>query len=173
MTKTTRSFSRFIAIIVSVFPLVTILMCMLLLGPPSGKEDIDSKYQPTIEEADEVGNNNTEANVRQHSGLLGFIIPLIYFAFIVAKLLAVIANLSRWYYGWIFHMIELNLVVFACGLIVIVSIFSLEFSFSGLLKLLSLFFLLWANYHLKSYWSGRQIRDWYRVGHYIHAEKGL
>lgn len=145
-----------VPLLVGVFPLISLFFCILfaLGGSP------------------EPGNAATQADPSNNADSVGFfrILSLgIVLLLILAKGAALIGNFRRWYYAWLFHSLELHLIIFILGLLAVVATLNQPFSILGFIKIISIFSCLLINFHIKNYWLSGNTRSLYRVSHYTHA----
>ncbi len=167
MVDRSRQRSLVLAIFMGLFPLLSVLLCLDLLLPFAEQNTVAQSAQPVTQReipGQPLGGGSSSENI----GWLP-LVPI--FLALLAKLAAIVGNVRRWYYGWVFHSIEIHLVIFIHVLLIVISVFSLPLTLVGLFKFLLLFMLLITNFQLQSYWSGRKVRDLYRVGHYIRMDK--
>ncbi len=133
--------------LVALFPILSLLACMFLLAaqPEDSQPQTDSSKGPPI------------------------IILLLLAIFLVAKFIALAAVVRRWYYGWIYHLLEMNFLLFVFGLFIVIKILTTPLGLlEGVgiaLSLVSLF----VDLYLKQRWLGKDAKDYYDVSRLTHA----
>jgi len=139
MTKPGSMFDAVLPFAIALFPLLSVgLGVMFLEKPPSSPPDVTNKV--------------SEVNISlSHLAALLVIVGV--------KLAAVIGIWRRVYFSWLFHALELSVVCFFLGLIIVVAIFSLPFNIFGLAKLVLLFFALACCLALKKSSSEIAVRN--------------
>ncbi len=138
---------RVLSWLMAFFPIFSLLICMSLLA---GKSQ-NVQAQP-------VPNEGPSA-----------IILLLMTVLLVAKFTALVAIVRRWYFGWIYHLLEMNFLLFVFGLLVVIKILTTPLGILGgagiVLSLLSLY----VDINLKKLWLEREARDYFGVGRLTHA----
>lgn len=149
---TDKNTSYWLALAVSLLPLLSLIMGVATLGGQDTEAAVDANPQTA-----------------SGFGLLGSVFLIVGGGFVLAKIMAIVGNFRRWYYGWVFHAAEIVLVLFVLGILAIVSTFSQSFDLLGLVKLGLIFIALAMNLYLRSLWGERSNKDLYRVSFYTHS----
>ncbi len=129
------------------FPIFSLLICMSLLA---GKAQ-DVQAQP-------VSNEGPPA-----------IILLLMAILLLAKCTALVAVVRRWYYGWIYHLLELNFLLFIFGLLIVIKILTTPLGVLGGVGIVLSLASLYVDLNLKKLWLERSAKDYYYVGRLTHA----
>lgn len=116
--------------------------------------------------SDELQQKAVADNASSSPGVLSAIILMIGIALALSKITAIVGIWLRWYFTWIFHAVEVQLITFIMGLVVVISAFSLEFTLQGLAKLLSIFLFLYVNMLVREFWNGKRVRDSFYVNYF-------
>ncbi|MFL0805291.1 MAG: hypothetical protein K6L81_16385 [Agarilytica sp.] len=133
--------------LVALFPILSFLVCMSLLGGSS--EDVQA--QPASNEAPP-----------------SIILVLVAILFL-AKFVALVSLVRRWYYGWIYHLLEVNFLLFVFGLLIVIKILTTPLGVSGGVGIALSLASLYVDLYLKQQWLGRNARDYFNVSRLTHA----
>lgn len=153
MTNILMKHPRFSATLVAIYPLLSLVVFGILMASGGNPDSSDA----------------SEASGAQNAGGPPLIVLFVLLAILVSKGLAVAGNFRRWYYGWVFHLIELNLVLFLQGLFLVIAVLSFELALASAVKLILMMGCLYFSTVLKSVWCERNVTDRYRVTYYTHA----
>lgn len=85
------------------------------------------------------------------------------------KITAVIGVAKKWYFTWVYQLIELNFLVFLMGLLLIIAVLTLELAFVNAIKIVFCFGVLAFNLHIKRCWITRNIKEFYGVPELTHT----
>lgn len=140
------------ALSVAVVPLLSLVICVVIMSVAGGASDTS---EPP-----------SEPSPLSAGALIVFALLL---GIAMIKILAVIGNVARWYFGWLYHTVEINIVIFILGLLLVVSVLSAPLTLPGLVNVITVFLALALNLYLKSLWALKEVREAYHVTHYTHA----
>ncbi len=103
-----------------------------------------------------------------NGGSSGFL-TLVIFSVLGLKLTAVVGVVKKWYFTWVYQLIEANFLVFLMGLLLIIGVLTLELSVVSGVKIALCFGLVFLNIKIKHHWLTRDTRGFYCVPHVTHA----
>lgn len=153
----TRKYHSLVFFLATIAPLMTVVLSVMILSGGGEPEQVAASAGGSEERAAPgVG------------ALVIFSIPLL---ILLSKIAAIVGIWLRWYFTWLFHALEVQLVTFIMGLIVVISAFSIEFSLIGFVKLISIFALLLVNLMLRRFWNTKPVRERYGVSFYCGAHQ--
>lgn len=136
---------------VSFFPLMSLFMSIALASGDSGSGP------------------SPEASASDVSGSVSVLPILIMLLFLVIKVSAIVGSFRKWYYAWLYHSLELHLVIFIIGLFAVIATLNQPFNGSGFIRIIVIFLCLFINFRIKNYWLSNDNRGFYKVNHYSHA----
>ena len=135
--------SRLTAILITFFPLLSLIIAIGLMANGDGEK------------------STAAANSETASPPL--LIILLGLSLLATKIFAVISSIRLHYFGWVYHVLELHIVIFLLGLIVVLSTFNQSWDITGAIKLILAFLLTAVNLELKALWMGKRIQSSFRV----------
>ncbi|MFL0811597.1 MAG: hypothetical protein K6L76_14350 [Agarilytica sp.] len=151
LVKLFRSSPKLAATVLAVYPILGLVFCVYLFAkPPSDAE-------------------SAQVAAQQSTGGPPVLVILILLLIVASKITAVVGLYRRWYLGWVFHILELNLVIFIQGLFLVIAVLSMDFALQSAVKLILMMACLYISVLLKMFWRGRDITDRYQVTSYTHA----
>ncbi|MFL0800577.1 MAG: hypothetical protein K6L80_09020 [Agarilytica sp.] len=133
--------------LVALFPVLSLLFCMSILA-----------VKPDDAPPQAVSNESPP-----------FIVLLLMMTLLLAKILALVAIVRHWYYGWVYHLLEVNVLLFVFGLIIVINILTTPLSFVGALGITLSLGSLFTVFYLKALWLSKGPKDYYDVSRLTRA----
>lgn len=93
----------------------------------------------------------------------------ILFGILLFKFSLLAAAIKKRYFAWVYHILELNFILFFYGIAVVIAVLTIDLNLTGALKISISLLCLFINIQLRSLWIGRSVRERFDVARITHS----